>query len=264
MSQTARAVAAPHFALLVEDGISAEAAATLQFGYGLERVCTPPDHGFYLFLGAHGLELRQAGQGAPGPVRVDFRAGPLAHRLRFGGGRRQPLARAVGMKPGFNPAIWDATAGLGRDALVLASLGSSVTLCERAPLLAALLHDALQRACQDSGIGPWVEVRMHLLHADSITALAKLDREQQPDVVYLDPMYPPGRSSALVKKDMRALQVLLGGDRDSGLLLDAALASARRRVVVKRPRSAAWLAERKPDAEVESRNTRFDIYVTLT
>ena len=56
-------------------------------------------------------------------LACDFVGGPVNHRLRFGGGRGQDLARAAGLKPGVNPHIVDATAGLGRDAFLLASLG---------------------------------------------------------------------------------------------------------------------------------------------
>jgi 16S rRNA (guanine1516-N2)-methyltransferase len=76
-------------------------------------------------------------------------------------------------------------------------------------------------------------------------------------------MYPPGKASVLVKKEMRALQLLLGDDRDSGALLEAALARAARRVVVKRPRRAGWLSGAQPTTCVESKTTRYDIYVTL-
>ncbi|MGD2073620.1 MAG: class I SAM-dependent methyltransferase [Gammaproteobacteria bacterium] len=248
--------------LLVSDPAGDGRAAALESRFGFARLTAPPRCGFYLELAAVGLQLRQAGPGAPGPIRTDFLSGALAHRLRYGGGRGQPLARAVGMKPGFSPSIWDATAGLARDALVLASLGSRVTLCERAPVLAALLEDALQRASGDTRAGPWLG-RMHVCFADSVEALAALPAVEHPDVVYLDPMYPPGKAGVLVKKEMRTLQLLLGADRDSADLLEAGLATAARRVVVKRPRRAGWLAQKPPSASIESRNTRYDLYVTL-
>jgi 16S rRNA (guanine1516-N2)-methyltransferase len=240
-----------------------EAAARFAQRYALATLKRPPARGYYLCLTVEGLELCQADPGASGPIRVDFVSGTLDHRRRFGGGRGQPLARAVGMKSGFSPSIWDATAGLGRDAFVLASLGSEVTLCERAASLAAMLEDGLARARLNVDIGPWVESRMHLVHGDSTALLARLASPQRPDVVYLDPMYPPGKRSVLVKKEIRALQQLLGGDRDSGDLLDIALRTAARRVVVKRPGHAGWLGGRKPSASIESRKTRYDIYVTL-
>ena len=194
---------------------------------------------------------------------MDFVDGAIGHRRRFGGGRGQPLARATGMKPGFNPVICDATAGLGRDGFVLASLGSQVTLCERSPILAALLEDGLQRAALNSEIGDWVSQCLTLQAVDSADWLKSLDHEQLPDVVYMDPMYPTGKAHVLVKKEMRTLQQLLGPDEDSAGLLDIALQTAKRRVVVKRPKRADWLADRKPSMSIESKKTRYDVYVTL-
>ena len=191
--------------LLAEHSALRAQTEALARRFGFTPLKRTPDAGLYLLLTAEALELRQAGPGAPGPVRVDLVSGTLGHRLRFGGGRGQPLARAVGMKPGFNPVIWDATAGLGRDALVLASLGSTVTLCERAPVLAALLENGLQRAALNTEAGDWIQARMRLVHADSCERLAALSPEQRPDVVYMDPMYPAGKAGVLVKKEMRAL-----------------------------------------------------------
>jgi 16S rRNA (guanine1516-N2)-methyltransferase len=248
--------------LLVSDPSRDGQAAALRSRFGFARLTAPPRSGLYLELVEDGLQLRQAGRKAPGPIRIDFLSGALAHRLRYGGGRGQPLARAVGMKPGFSPTIWDATAGLGRDALVLAGLGSRVTLCERSPVLAALLEDALQRASRNARAGTWIG-RMRFRFADSVEALAGLPDAECPDAVYLDPMYPPGKAGVVVKKDMRALQQLLGGDCDSAALLEVALATAARRVVVKRPQRAGWLAQKRPSATIESRNTRYDLYVTL-
>jgi 16S rRNA (guanine1516-N2)-methyltransferase len=263
MSQTAQLTLSNPVGLLLDAGAPRARLAALRQRFGFAPLTTPPRSGFYLQLTAVGLQLQQAAPDAPGPIRIDFLTGTLAHRLRYGGGRGQPLARAVGMKPGINPSIWDGTAGLGRDALVLASLGSRVTLCERAPVLAALLDDALLRAAQHPDAGGWIQARMQLLHADSVAALGALADGERPDVVYLDPMYPPGKSGALVKKEIRALQLLLGGDHDSGSLLEVALSRAARRVVVKRPRRAGWLAGVQPSACVQSRNTRYDIYVNL-
>ena len=165
--------------------------------FAFELITQPPGDAHYLCLNGQGLQLRHSGPRAAGPVHIDFVNGALAHRRRYGGGRGQPLAQAAGMKPGFNPTVWDATAGLGRDGFVLASLGCRVTLCERSATLAALLQDALQRA--DADIGGWVCRRLHLVHGDSSELLQNLSGRRQPEVVYLDPMYPPGKEDVLFK-----------------------------------------------------------------
>ena len=64
-------------------------------------------------------------------LKCSFIEGPILHRLKYGKGRGQNLAKAVGMKSNKNRNIIDATAGLGYDAFILASLGANVTLIER-------------------------------------------------------------------------------------------------------------------------------------
>ncbi|HHJ14582.1 MAG TPA: hypothetical protein ENJ79_09440 [Gammaproteobacteria bacterium] len=232
--------------------------------YGLAPLARAPVAGLYLQLDADGLVLFEAGDRRHAAlIRPDFTGGALAHRLRYGGGRGQPLARAAGIKPGFEPVVWDATAGLGRDGFVLASLGCRVTLCERNPVLAALLDEALERARLAADIGPWVSERLRLRHGDSARLLPTLGGVEQPDTIYLDPMYPPGKDSTRAKKEMHTIQRLVGHPDDEAALLEAALAGARRRVVVKRPRRAPPLAGRKPSASIQSKKTRYDIHVTL-
>ncbi|MBE0510692.1 MAG: class I SAM-dependent methyltransferase [Gammaproteobacteria bacterium] len=209
------------------------------------------------------LQLVQTGKGAPGPVYVDFVEGALAHRRRFGGGRGQTIARAVGLKGGANPRVLDATGGLGRDAFVLASLGCTVTLLERSAVVAALLEDGLARAQQDPEIGPWIGQRMHLIHADALAWMAALTEPDFPEVVYLDPMFPHRGKSALVKKEMRLFQQLVGADADADSLLAAARRIALKRVVVKRPDYAPPLANCPPSMSIEGKKHRYDVYVTL-
>ena len=205
------------------------------------------------------LELRKLDEPKLGPVFVDFVEGAVAHRRKFGGGRGQSIAKAVGLKSGANPTVVDATAGLGRDAFVLASLGCQVTMLERHPVVAALLADGLQRAQQDAEIGEWMRDRMSLRAGSALENLQQLGFT--PDVVYLDPMFPHRQKSALVKKEMRVFQSLVGADLDADALLPAALAVAGKRVVVKRPDYAGYLNEMTPSMSIETKSNRFDVYV---
>lgn len=239
---------------------AAEAASLAQrLGLPLTEAA-PTGLDYVLALTDSRLELRALDPKAPGPVYADFVGGRLAHRRRYGGGRGQPLARAVGMKAGYSPEVVDATAGLGRDGFVLASLGCRVVLVERSPVVAALLEDALARARQDALIGAWVQGRLQLVQAEGAAYLRGLPAGRRPDVVYLDPMFPERRKSALVKKEMRLFRELVGTDPDAPALLAAALACARRRVVVKRPKNAPPLQGPEPSGAVVSPNTRYDIY----
>jgi 16S rRNA (guanine1516-N2)-methyltransferase len=212
--------------------------------------------------GEQRLQLRDLQTSSYKPVAVDFIHGQIGHRRKFGGGRGQPLARAVGLAHGENPRIIDATGGLGQDALVMADLGGSVTIIERSPIIAELLLDGLQRARAHSGDCGFTE-RMQIICADSREYLRQLPPAERPAVVYLDPMYPHRDKSALVKKEMRVLRKLVGDDHDAADLLDQALQTATRRVVVKRPRMAPPLDGLAPGSDIASPNTRYDLYPIL-
>ncbi|MCL6417391.1 class I SAM-dependent methyltransferase [Aestuariirhabdus sp. Z084] len=214
-----------------------------------------------LVLGGDGWSLAQGGKGAPGPVRVDFASGAADHRRRFGGGKSQSIIRALGLKGSYRPNILDATAGLGRDAFVFATQGCEVTLLERSAVVHTLLTDGMNRGRLYPESAEILQ-RMHLFHASAFDFLQQASVDQRHwDVVYLDPMFPHRSKSALVKKEMRVFRELLGDDLDADDLLSAAWDVATYRVVVKRPRQASWLGERKPDYSLEGKSGRFDLYV---
>jgi 16S rRNA (guanine1516-N2)-methyltransferase len=176
-------------------------------------------------------------------------------RRRIQGGRRQLLARAVGLHKDRDLAVLDATAGLGRDGFTLAALGARVTLAERHPTVAALLEDARERALRDPDAAE-AAGRTEIVQADARKLIGPPARF---DVVYLDPMYPERGKAALAKKELQLLRELTGGDADADGLLEAA--NARRRVVVKRPRSAPPLAGRPPSLALSGSQARFDVYL---
>ncbi len=212
---------------------------------------------FLLQLNYQALELIKLDEPKLSGIKVDFVDGAMAHRRKFGGGRGQDIAKAIGLKHGFSPHVLDATAGLGRDAFVLANLGCQVTLMERMPVVAALLYDGLERAKLNADVGE-IAQRMQLVYASSIE---KMSLTEQVDVVYLDPMYPHRDKSAAVKKEMRVFQSLVGEDSDAEALLSPALALAKYRVVVKRPSYAPSLNNQKPTTSIKMKKNRFDVYV---
>lgn len=200
-------------------------------------------------------------------IHIDFISGDLAHRQKYGGGRGQSIAKAIGLKQGIPPpTVLDATTGLAKDAYVLACLGCSMTLLERSPVLVKLINDAIVRASENEDFKLILETGFKVINQSSIEYLTELSNTTfpdvtYPDVIYLDPMYPDRKKSASVKKNMQLLQKLLGKDEDTQELLAAALKVAQKRVVVKRPKGAESLTELKPTYTVESKKTRYDIYV---
>jgi len=219
---------------------------------------------------------------APAPFFVDFCPGNgdrLGRRLATassdGGGPRELLAKAV--RP-FGRTILDLTAGLGRDAAVLAAKGAeAVFLAERDPVVHALLRDGLRRLdlAADAGGAPPGMGRLRLLEVGDAADLCRKISDGRctfgvlPDVCYLDPMFPRRTKSAAVKKDLQILHglvgpgdVRLGEERD---LLSAALALAGERVVVKRPKNCRPLGFSDVDEaasyEVRGSTSRWDVYI---
>ena len=194
---------------------------------------------------------------------IDFASPSNTFRRLHGGGNGQPIAKAVGLKTyGLPLTVIDATAGLGQDAFVLACLGCKVTMIERNPNISALLTDALQRGSQIPAIAGIMH-NLELMVGDALLILNNLPISAYPDVVYLDPMFPIRTKTALVKKEMRAIKDIVGEDLDEDNLLPLARNIAKRRVVVKRPRIAGFLANQQPHSSYVGKANRFDIYMPL-
>jgi 16S rRNA (guanine1516-N2)-methyltransferase len=198
-------------------------------------------------------ELAGQWPGAPKPLFVDFTQGKVAWKVRHPGKGKHPLARALGIEHGKRPIILDGTAGLGRDAWLMASLGCTVYLCERHPVVATLLLDGLERARRQG-----LAAADHLIWlGDQLEDIEGVD--EAPEVIYLDPMYPepPRKRAAAVKKDMQYLRRLVGGDDDAADTLARARALAPR-VVMKRPDWASPVGT--PLGTVREGDHCFDIY----
>lgn len=205
--------------------------------------------------------LQAVGPKPPGPVSVAFEGNAMIHRLKHGGGKGEQVAKAVGL--GKVPqerqlSVLDATAGLGRDALILAALGCTLDLYERNPVVRELLKDGLERASLVSEVAA-VTSLMTLKGEDFIEVNESLE-DASYDVVYLDPMFPDRSKSALVKKEMRVFKQLIGGDEDADALFVPAYRLAKHRVVVKRPKAAPFLAGKAPTLQLKGKSGRFDIY----
>ena len=189
---------------------------------------------------------------------VDFLGGAVGHRHRSGAGRGHALVRAVGLKPSKPLHVLDATAGLGRDAFLLASLGADVTLVERAPPVQAALAAALAALAAAGPEHAAIAARMRLVEGDARSVLPN----STADVVTVDPMHPARLGSALVKAEMRHLRALVGDDADSGALVAAALASRVPRVVLKWPlRAPAPAGVPAPSHSLQGKTVRYDVFV---
>tara|TARA_R110001606_G_scaffold145003_1_gene284424 strand:- start:207 stop:944 length:738 start_codon:yes stop_codon:yes gene_type:complete len=215
------------------------------------------ERGLALVLGVveRGLSIWAPGDKAA-PLCVDFTGGRQGYRLAADRVRHERLIKALGKPKHTSPRVLDLTAGLGRDAALMAAAGFAVTLIERQPVLHALLADGLARAAdtplaQRLTLMPVGEALSDPLPAGPWHAL------------YLDPMFPARDKSAAVKKDLQWLQTLCRyPDLDEERAL---LALARRqpcdKVIVKRPRRAPPLGGTAPHHSLDGKTVRFDVYL---
>lgn len=192
-------------------------------------------------------------------LELDILKGSFAYRIKQSRASNELLAKAVGIKGSYKPTIIDATAGLGRDSLILAYLGCPVLMIERSEKIFAMLEKSLENIRTE----PSLHKKMHvqLFYGDAIDYLSELNSSDYPDVIYLDPMFPERRKSALVKKEMRLLREIVGEDPDAPTLLAIALKRAKKRVVVKRPRLAPTLGNLEPSFVIKGKAQRFDVYL---
>ena len=187
---------------------------------------------------------------------------PMAPRLKQGIIGTELLVRAAKLKKPKDdkrpPLLLDATAGLGEDSILLAAAGFSVRMYEKNPTIAALLEDALSRAAKAEELSGIVS-RMELICADSIEAMRNL--KEPVDVIYLDPMFPERKKSALIKKKFQLLEKLEEPCADEEELLGAAICARPHKIVIKRPAKGPCLAGVKADYSIFGKSIRYDCLV---
>ncbi len=189
---------------------------------------------------------------------MDFIAGAVAHRFKFGGGINQALPKAIGMKIYKKPHVIDATAGLGRDAFLLASLGAQVTLIERSAQMHKLLQEGMLQASEHSTELNEIIKRMTLIYGDAKEILPSL----KPEIILIDPMHPERKQSALVKIELRQIREIVGTDEDAIELMHIALETATKRVVLKWPQKAKpMLGIKTPSHQIIGKTTRYDVFI---
>ena len=205
-----------------------------------------------------------------GHLDIDFFSKKMRYRMQHINKAQEPLLRALGWKSTEQKHVFDMTAGLGRDACLLFFAGFNVTMFERNPVLQILLKNALSEIPANE-----FTQCFKLAPQDSISYLTNIveknlasnvqndqaDKTPFADAIYIDPMYPERKKSALVKKELRIIRNLVGADFDSEQLLETAIKSGVARVVVKRPKGSEYVADLAPSHSVESPNTRFDVYL---
>ena len=181
----------------------------------------------------------------------------LKRRVKPGAINLEPLIKAIKSKREFL-SIVDATAGLGEDSFIMAAAGHNVTMFEKDETIAALLEDALIRGADDEEISETIK-RMKLIKGDSVKHMKELDFV--PDVVLLDPMFPKRTKSALVKKKFQILKLIEPPEADGEALVDVALRTGARKIIIKRPVKGELLGGIKPSYSIDGKSVRWDVIV---
>ena len=196
---------------------------------------------------------------AQGALELQGAAGEVLRADLVPSSGRPPLLRATLAGRSPRPVIADATAGLGGDTFDLAAAGCTVVAIGQALVPWLRLQDALRRALADPARAGAAS-RISLLRGNATEVLAA---EGPFDVVYLDPLFQGGKTSAGKRKSMRLLHELASGVTPESELLAVASQAAFTRVTVKRPQAGPYLAGVRPSGSLEGRTVRFDLYSGL-
>ena len=170
--------------------------------------------------------------------------------------KKNILAKAIGLKS--SPLrVLDLTAGLGIDAVHMSMLGCKVVSLERNPTLFALLDQAWKNSTR-----PEVK-KIQFLHADAKEFLTSQGSNLQKDfdVIYYDPMYPEKKKTALPRKEMKMFRELIGSDNDIDEVVECAIGTQIRRIVVKRPKNAETLKLRQKPILFAGTTVQYQVFL---
>ena len=158
---------------------------------------------------------------------------------------KELIAKAVGLKKAKNkPKVLDATGGTLKDSLLLKSMGLDLIVCERSPISAALITNAISQNQLD--------IEFHYASC--------ADKVYPADVAYYDPMYEHINSKSLAKKEMRIFRDVIGPDTDD-LVVAQFLLKNYKRLVIKRSIKAPVLLD-NPSMSFSGKSTRYDVYLS--
>lgn len=177
---------------------------------------------------------------------VNFLSGRLNYRQKRAS--HEAVVKAMGQKK----RVLDATMGWGRDSFLLSQAGYEVCSLERSSVVVALVKDGLRRL---------EEHPFEILQQEAVEYMSTLNKNDF-DCIYLDPMFPNLKKAALVKKDMQILQLLATYDKQKDNLLDIALKTNIKRIVVKRPAKGTTLTSHEPSYSYTGKSCRFDVYLS--
>lgn len=172
----------------------------------------------------------------------------------------QLLIKACNNKQRSIRTVLDLTAGWGMDSFMIAQNGRTITMLEQNCLIYAIVAHSLICAETSSKLSQTAS-RITLINTNGNDFLTASENRPEFDCIYLDPMFPGYQSSAKPSKAMQLLQQMTS-NVDIEFAFKLALATAKNRVVMKRPLKSPPFADIQPDLVYREKTIRFDIYLT--
>lgn len=189
------------------------------------------------------------------PVAVDFLKPIFKKRLLSSRIKSELLNKTLGKKHGYKTVL-DATAGMGVDSMIFASLGLDVVAFEKSEAIYLLLKDGLNRAGNDESLAG-ISGRVDLKFGDSLNHTGEID------VVYIDFMFSKAGKKAKSKKNMEIFKKITTIPTDIGVSesFSQYLGFKFKRLVFKRPLKAEVLRLGNFSHSVVGKAIRYDIYL---
>ncbi len=185
------------------------------------------------------------------PIRLDLGSQINYHKKFFykNSVYNQPLAKALGVKKGKpRPKVLDATAGTLKDTMLILAMECPVLACERSPFAQTLIVNALKQ------IDEIPELEFCPMPAQEL-----VQKRDDFDTIYFDPMYEQKNDKAAPRKEMRIFRELISADLDAKDCAEL-LKETKKRLVIKRSSKASPLLAGS-SMSFGQKSTIYDVYL---
>ena len=163
------------------------------------------------------------------------------------------LLKAIGKK-NKNLKIYDLTAGLGRDSLLMALAGYDVVMVEKNKLIFQMLNHAYEKLAREDNL---LAKKISLINEDNYKFVKNMSVNK--DILfYLDPMFAARVKTAKVKKEMQIMQQICEKTDNLEGLINLCLTKAP--LVLKRPKFASDVINIEPHHIIFGNKINFIVF----
>lgn len=163
------------------------------------------------------------------------------------------LLKAIGKK-NKNLKIYDLTAGLGRDSLLMALAGYDVVMVEKNKLIFQMLNHAYEKLAREDNL---LAKKINLVNEDNYHFVKNMSLNE--DILfYLDPMFSARVKTAKVKKEMQIMQQICEKTDNLEGLISLCLTKAP--LILKRPKFASDVINIEPHHIIFGNKINFIVF----